>query len=145
MNDGAVIKNVSYEDVTLTNTSFPIFMSVTALLRGPTKTPGHAENIRFRNITASNIVAGNNPSAQNSSIVISGAPGIPHQGIVLDGVTFVYPGSDETVLREVSLRLPAGSTGRAQDPPGHKRPPQQQEGNTAHVEHHDHLRRQHRR
>jgi hypothetical protein len=92
MNDGAIIKNVSYEDITLTNTSYPIFMSVTGLLRGPTKTPGHAENIRFKNITASNIVAGNNPSAQNSSIVISGAPGIPHKGIVLDNVTVSFPG-----------------------------------------------------
>jgi len=92
MNDGAIIKNLSYDDVTLTNTSYPIFLSVTGLLRGPTKTPGHAENVRFRNITASNIVAGNNPSAQNSSIVISGAPGIPHQGIVLENVTVAFPG-----------------------------------------------------
>ena len=91
-NDGAVIKNVSYENITMTGTSFPIFLSTTSLLRGPTKTPGHAENIRFRNITASNIVAGNGPSPQNTAIVISGQAGIPHQGIVLEQVKVTFPG-----------------------------------------------------
>src|SRR5205085_400545 len=51
MNDGAVIKNMSYDNITLSGTSFPIFLSVTSLLRAPSKTPGHAENIRFSNIT----------------------------------------------------------------------------------------------
>ena len=58
MNDGAIVKNVSYDNITLSNTSFPIFVSVTNMLRAPTKMPGHAENIRFRNITADNIIAG---------------------------------------------------------------------------------------
>jgi polygalacturonase len=92
MNDGAIIKNLSYDNVTITNTSYPIFISTTGLLRASTKTPGHAENIRFRNITASNIVAGNNPSAQNSVILISGAPGIVHKGIVLENVKVTFPG-----------------------------------------------------
>jgi hypothetical protein len=92
MNDGAVIKNVSYDDITMTNTSFPIFISTTSLLRGPTKTPGHAENLRFRNITASNIVAGNGPNPQNTAIVVSGQPGIPHQGIVFEHVKVTFPG-----------------------------------------------------
>src|SRR5205814_7892280 len=56
MNDGAVIKNMSYDNITLTGVSFPIFMSVTSLLRAPTKMPGHAENIHFSNITASNLI-----------------------------------------------------------------------------------------
>jgi polygalacturonase len=92
MNDGSVIKNVSYDNITMTNTSFPIFLSTSSLLRASTKMPGHAENIRFRNITASNIVAGNGPSPQNTAIVISGQPGIPHQGIVLEHVKITFPG-----------------------------------------------------
>jgi hypothetical protein len=92
MNDGAVIKNVLYEDITMTNTSFPIFLSTTSLLRGPNKMPGHAENVRFRRITASNIVAGNGPNPQNTAIVISGQPGILHQGIVLEDVKITFPG-----------------------------------------------------
>jgi hypothetical protein len=92
MNDGAVIKNMSYDDITLTGTSFPIFMSVTSLLRAPTKMPGHAENIHFSNITASGMVAGNNHSPQNATIVISGEAGIPHQGIVLEHIKMTFPG-----------------------------------------------------
>ncbi|MGH9225864.1 MAG: ABC transporter ATP-binding protein [Acidimicrobiales bacterium] len=38
------------------------------------------------------------------------APASITDGIVLDGVTFAYPGSDEVVLRDVSLRLPAAAT-----------------------------------
>jgi len=105
MNDGAVIQNVLYENVTMTNTSFPIFLSTSSLLRGPNKMPGHAENIRFRNITASNIVAGNNPSPQNSAIVISGQPGILHQGIVLEQVKITFPGGGKS-----SGDPPEGST-----------------------------------
>jgi hypothetical protein len=92
MNDGAVIKNVSYDNITMTGTAFPIFINSTSLLRGPTKTPGHAENIRLRNITASNIVAGNGPSPQNTVILISGQQGIPHKGIVLEHVKITFPG-----------------------------------------------------
>jgi polygalacturonase len=92
MNDGAVIRNVSYENVTMTNVSFPIFISTTALLRGPTKTPGHAENLRFRNITASNIIAGNNPSPQNTAVVVSGLADHPHQNIVFEQIKITFPG-----------------------------------------------------
>jgi hypothetical protein len=92
MNDGAVIKNMSYDHITMTHTSFPIVINVTSLLRGPTKTPGHAENIRISNVTASGIVAGNNKSPQETAIVISGAAGSPHQGIVLEHVDVTFPG-----------------------------------------------------
>ena len=92
MNDGAVIKNMSYDNIKMTHTSFPIFLSVTSLLRAPTKTPGHAENIRFSNITASGIVAGNNKSPQETAIIISGEPASPHQGIVFNHVMITFPG-----------------------------------------------------
>jgi Glycosyl hydrolases family 28 len=92
MNDGAVIKNMSYDNITLSGTSFPIFLSVTSLLRAPAKMPGHAENIRFSNITATNLVAGNNHSPQNATIVISGEAGIPHKGIVLEHIKVTFPG-----------------------------------------------------
>jgi hypothetical protein len=91
-NDGAVLKNLLYENISMTNTSFPIFINVTSLLRGPSKTPGHAENIHIRNVTASGIIAGNNRSDENTAIVISGQPGSPHQGIVLENVEITFPG-----------------------------------------------------
>jgi polygalacturonase len=96
MNDGANIKNVLFENITLSGTSFPIFISSTSLLRGPTKMPGHAENIRFRNITANGIVAGNNKSPQETAIIISGQVDNPHQGIVLEHVTINFPGGGKT-------------------------------------------------
>jgi hypothetical protein len=92
MNDGAVIKNVSYDGITMTNTSFPIFVNVTSLLRAPSKIPGHAENIRIRNVTATSLVAGNNRSVENTAVIISGEPQSPHQGIVLENVDITFPG-----------------------------------------------------
>jgi hypothetical protein len=92
MNDGANVKNVSYDNITLSNTSFPIFISATSLLRAPTKMPGHAENIRIRNVTADNIIAGNNKSPQETAIILSGQPGNPHSGIVLEHVKINFPG-----------------------------------------------------
>jgi hypothetical protein len=92
MNDGAVIKNMTYDNITMTGTSFPIFINVTSLLRAPTKVPGHAENIRLSNITASDIKAGNNHTPQNTAVVISGEPQSPHLGIVLEHVKITFPG-----------------------------------------------------
>jgi hypothetical protein len=92
MNDGAVIKNMSYDNITMTNVSFPVFMSVTSLLRAPTKMPGHAENIRISNLTATGLIAGNNPSAQNAVILLSGQAASPNQGIVLEHIKITFPG-----------------------------------------------------
>jgi hypothetical protein len=92
MNDGSVVKNVSYDDITMTGTSFPIVISVTSLLRAPTKMPGHAENIRIRNVTADNIIAGNNKSTQETAIVISAEPTSPHLGVVLEHIKINFPG-----------------------------------------------------
>jgi len=92
MNDGGVVKNVSYDNITLEGTSFPIFISATSLLRATTKMAGHAENIRFNNITATNINAGNNKSAQETAIIVSGQPSNPHSGIVFQHVKINFPG-----------------------------------------------------
>jgi hypothetical protein len=92
MNDGSVIRNMSYDDIQMTSTSFPIVISTTSLLRGPTKVPGHAENIRISNVSASNLIAGNNKSPQETAIIISGDGAHPHQGIVLEHVAVAYPG-----------------------------------------------------
>jgi hypothetical protein len=92
MNDGAVIKNMLYDNVKVSGASFPIFMSVTSLLRAKDRTAGHAENIRFHNVSADKIVAGNNKSPQESAVIVSGQAGNPHQGIVFDGLTINFPG-----------------------------------------------------
>jgi polygalacturonase len=92
MNDGAVIKNMSYDNITITHASFPIFINVTSLLRAPTKMPGHAENIRISNVTASGLVAGNNGTPHNTAIIISGEAEVPNQGIVLEHIKITFPG-----------------------------------------------------
>jgi polygalacturonase len=91
-NDGAVIRNMSYDNIRMTNVSFPIFINETSLLRAPQRRPGHVENIHIRNVTATGIVAGNNKSPQDSAIVISGEPDSPHQGIFLEKVRITFPG-----------------------------------------------------
>ena len=55
MNDGAIIKKPQLRQRHDDEQVVPV-------LRASTKTPGHAENVRFRKITASNIVAGNTPA-----------------------------------------------------------------------------------
>jgi polygalacturonase len=91
-NDGAVIRNMSYDNIRMTNVAFPIFINVTSLLRGPARKPGHVENIRISNVTASSIVAGNNKTRQNAAIVVSGQPESLHQGILLQNVRVTFPG-----------------------------------------------------
>src|SRR5688572_25967310 len=110
-NDGAVIRNVSYENIVMTGTSFPIFINATSLLRAPTKVPGHVENIRFRNIVASQLRAGNNRSPHNTAIVISGARGLPHRNVVLEGVQITFPGGGEPSADPPEAHL---LTGRSQ-------------------------------
>jgi hypothetical protein len=92
MNDGGNIKNVVYDGITISGTAFPIFMSTTSLLRASKTTPGHAENIRFSNITATNITGSSQTSGANSVIVISGEPGVRHSGIVLDHLNMTFHG-----------------------------------------------------
>jgi polygalacturonase len=91
-NDGAVIRNMLFENISMTGTSFPIFMGTTHLLRGPTKVPGHAENIVFRNVTADGLVQGNNKSPQETAIVVTADAAHPHTGIVFDHVQVNFPG-----------------------------------------------------
>ena len=48
-----------------------------------------------------------------SSIVISDQPALPldtHRGLVLDDVSFHYPGADAPVVSHISLRVPPGTT-----------------------------------
>jgi hypothetical protein len=91
MNDGGIIKNLSYDHITLSGTSIPIFMNVTSLLRAGTKTPGHAENVHFSNITAMSIPGGQTPAA-DSVIVINGEPNDPHIGIFFDNINMTFAG-----------------------------------------------------
>jgi hypothetical protein len=111
MNDGGNIKNVVYDGITISGTSFPIFMSTTSLLRASKTTPGHAENIRFSNITATNITGSSQTSGPNSVIVVSGEPGIHHKGITFDhlNMTFYGTGSGTTEPPEGSTFTNASS------------------------------------
>jgi hypothetical protein len=96
-NDGAVIRNVSYDDITMTTIADPIFINTTSRLRRPPTTPmttpGHVENIFFRNITASDVRATNRtlPEMANAA-TISGEAGDPHRHIVLENVRITYNG-----------------------------------------------------
>jgi polygalacturonase len=96
-NDGAIIRNVSYDDITMRTIADPIFINTTSRLRRPPTvpmtTPGHVENIYFRNITATDVRATNQtlPEMANAA-TISGEAGDPHQHIVLEDVKITYNG-----------------------------------------------------
>jgi polygalacturonase len=105
MNDGAVIRNVVYDHINVSGTSFPIFMSVTSLLRAGKTVPGHAENILFANITGSKPPGSSQTSAPNSVIVVSGESGHLHQGVVFRNVNMTFAGGGSG-----STEPPEGST-----------------------------------
>jgi hypothetical protein len=102
MNDGAVIKNVSYENITMTNTSFPIFLSTSQPAAGPEQDARARREHPLPHITASNIVAGNGPHPQNTAIVISGPAG--------------HPSIRASCSENVKITFPGGGT-RSGDPP----------------------------
>jgi polygalacturonase len=96
-NDGAIIRNVSYDGITMHTVADPIFINTTSRLRRPPQmpmvTPGHVENVYIRNVMATDVRATNHsvPEMANAA-TISGESGDPHQHIVLENVTIIYNG-----------------------------------------------------
>jgi polygalacturonase len=96
-NDGAVIRNVSYDGINMKTIADPIFINTTSRLRRPPQmpmvTPGHIENVYIRNVMATDVRATSHsvPEMANPA-TLSGESGDPHQHIVLENVTIIYNG-----------------------------------------------------
>src|SRR5213078_1042371 len=83
-NDGSVIAGVTYNDVTMTNCSTPIFIKLSDQNR-PSSDPhpvGRIRNVSFNNVRATHSVQ----NAVEFSNVIHGKPGIPVESITFSNV-----------------------------------------------------------
>jgi polygalacturonase len=90
-NDGAVIENVHYKNITVKNAAVPIFILITDRLRTgePGQTVGKIKNVTFQNITCSEIVAGRHHGPANAA-TISGRPDATIDGLTFENVKITY-------------------------------------------------------
>jgi polygalacturonase len=93
-NDGGVIEDVTFENITIENAVNPIFINTTRRMRTPEQgQPGRIRNIRIRNVTVTALVEGREPNMHAATI--SGLPGVPHEDITLENVTITYKGGGQ--------------------------------------------------
>ncbi len=91
-NDGGVIEDVVFEDITIRRAANPIFINTTRRLRTPEQVaPGRVRNIVIRNVTAVEVVQSHRAEPANAA-TISGLPESPHENILLENVTITYKG-----------------------------------------------------
>jgi Glycosyl hydrolases family 28 len=90
-NDGAVIEDISYSDITMVRASSPIFMKISDRGNCPGSPPvGRIRNIRITNVTGTNLIQpGGNPDFTST---ITGKPGIPIENVTLTNVRLAVPG-----------------------------------------------------
>jgi polygalacturonase len=103
-NDGAVIENVHYKNISIKNAAVPIFLIVTDRLRTgePGAKVGKIRNVTMQNITASEVVAGKHHGPANAS-TISGLPNGTIEDVTLQNVKLTYKGGE---MAEEADRVP---------------------------------------
>jgi polygalacturonase len=89
-NDGAIIDGVSYDGITMSGTTTPIFLK----LDNQGRCPGHPPLGRIRNIRISNVTAVHSIDARGLEFTstISGKPGVPITNVTLQNVKLTVPG-----------------------------------------------------
>jgi polygalacturonase len=106
-NDSGIIRNVSYDRITIQKVAVPIFISTTDRLLTPEHLmPGYAENIQIRNVTATDVIQTNDIGTGEfaAAATISGMSGIPHRDIVLSNVSITYKGGG--VYKDANITPP---------------------------------------
>jgi polygalacturonase len=94
-NDGAIIEDVVFENITIQRAANPIFVNTTRRLRTPEPVqPGRVRNLVIRNVTATEVVQTHRAEPANAA-TISGLPGIPHENLLLENVTITYKGGGQ--------------------------------------------------
>jgi len=94
-NDSGIIRNVSYDRITIQKVAVPIFISTTNRLLTPEHvTTGYAENIQIRDVTATDVIQTNDIGTGEfaAAATISGMTGYPHRDISLTNVSITYKG-----------------------------------------------------
>jgi polygalacturonase len=101
-NDGAVIENVHYKNISIKEAAVPIFILVTDRLRTgePGQKVGTIKNVTFQNITATEIVAGRHHGPANAA-TISGRPGAVIENLTFENVKITYKGGDDAKEAEL--------------------------------------------
>ena len=94
-NDGGVIEDVIFENITIRRAANPIFVNTTRRLRTPESvSPGRVRNLLIRNVVATDVVQSHRAEPANAA-TISGLPGFPHENITLENVTITYRGGGQ--------------------------------------------------
>ena len=90
-NDGAIIENVNYRNITMQEAANPIYMLITDRLRTgkPGAKVGTIRNVRISNVVATEVVAGKGPA---HAVTISGRPEARLENITLENVKITYQG-----------------------------------------------------
>ena len=101
-NDGGVIENVHYKNISIKNAAVPIFILITDRLRTgePGQTVGKIKNVTFQNITATDVVAGRHHGPANAS-TISGRPDAIIEDLTFQNVKLTYKGGDDAKEAEL--------------------------------------------
>jgi polygalacturonase len=88
-NDGAIIDGVSYDNITMSGTTTPIFLKLDNQGRCPGSPPlGRIRNISISNVTAVHSIDG----GREFTSTISGKPGVPIEGVTIQNVRLTVPG-----------------------------------------------------
>jgi polygalacturonase len=88
-NDGAIIDGVTYNNITMSGTTTPIFLK----LDNQGRCPGHPPLGRIRNVSISNVTAVRSiDRGREFTSTISGKPGVPIENVTIQNVKLTVPG-----------------------------------------------------
>ncbi len=91
--DGALLEDITIDNITMRDVKAPLFLRLGARLRGPAGTPpGTLRRIRISNIVAYNALA------LDGTSTISGIPGHPIEDVSLSNIDIWYQGGDLDTL-----------------------------------------------
>jgi polygalacturonase len=92
--DGAIIEDVHYSDITLDRVSSPIYIKIGNRHRCPgNPPPGRIRNISITNVTGTNLTTPVDVRGDDEySSTITGAPGVPVENVTLTNVRLTVPG-----------------------------------------------------
>jgi polygalacturonase len=95
-NDGAVIDDVHYKNITISHAANPIFMLLTRRLRTgePNAKVGTIRNVHIEDVTCTDVVAGAHHGPANAA-TISGLPESNIENITLENVKITYKGGED--------------------------------------------------
>ncbi len=100
-NDGAVIDNVNYRDITIKGAASPIYILITDRLRSgdPDKKVGTIKNVKITNVTVTDCQGGRQGPVFPSTI--SGRPEGHIENISLENVKIVYKGGGTAEMADI--------------------------------------------